>query len=174
MTPSLAHTIARLKRAEPIRRYLFPTISTFVLLLAEPILSAATANQNAIPTLGLCALIYWAGNREARIPYWIVFFLGLLADSFHGTPLGLYAAIFITAQASTRGLTSTLNIQHFNTKWILASAVILISALLVSIGVAVLSPVPRPLPDLWIQSLATLAVYPIIASILSLASDSHS
>ncbi|MDA8004648.1 MAG: rod shape-determining protein MreD, partial [Alphaproteobacteria bacterium] len=132
---------------------------------------AVAASPNAVPALGLCALIHWAGDRETRIPYWCAFILGLLADSLNGTPAGLYAAVFILAQAATRFLSYKLDIQHFNTRWLLAAAVILAAALVMSLGVAALSSVPRLPPSLWTYSLVTIAVYPLIAWILSLAAD---
>ena len=172
MPAPFSKTFLRIHRADLIRRYCLPSLSIFILLLFEPLLQTVFASGAIIPSLGLCAVLHWSTVGEVRVPYGFVFFLGLLADTFYGTPLGLYAILFLLAQYTVRMLAGRLNIRHFTTQWLLVVAVVVTIELLAAFGSALLSPSGQSMPFLWLHALATLAAYPMVAWALSLISDS--
>lgn len=49
----------------------------------------------AAPALDLIAIYYWTLARPNRVPYWLLFILGMIADSLSTTPLGVHALLYL-------------------------------------------------------------------------------
>ncbi len=49
---------------------------------------------SAAPALNLIAIYYWTLARPNRVPFWLLFVLGLIADSISTAPLGVHALLY--------------------------------------------------------------------------------
>ncbi len=68
-------------------------ISLVCVLLSQiplPFLSLLTS-----PDMVLISLFYWGQARPSNLPLWGVFIIGLARDVLAGTPLGLYALLYM-------------------------------------------------------------------------------
>lgn len=86
-----------LQRLDLLARGLAPLAITFLLMLLSvtPLRSPEVAP--VMPALVLTAVYYWAIFRPDLMPVWLVFVLGVLHDLLVGGPLGLGAALLLTA-----------------------------------------------------------------------------
>jgi len=83
-------------------RNLVPVASTFIFVLIGQLPMPVPLLAEVAPAFALISLYYWVVFRPDLMPYAAVFGLGVIQDAVAGTPLGLYAMVYLLVQALVR------------------------------------------------------------------------
>jgi len=86
-----------LQRLDLVARGLLPLALAVLLLLLSVVPVRSHELAPVMPALLLTAVYYWSIFRPDLMPAWMAFALGLLHDLLTGAPLGLGAAVLLTA-----------------------------------------------------------------------------
>ena len=77
-------------------RNIIPICLTFLLLVLSVIPTGIPYYSEITPVLPIIAIYHWAIYKPDLLPTWSVFILGCVYDLLSGTPLGLYALVFLS------------------------------------------------------------------------------
>lgn len=119
-----------------------------------------------VPPTGFIMLIAWRLIRPGLLPVWAGLPLGLFNDLFSGQPLGSAAMLWSLALLAIEGVEMRFPWRGFLQDWMTASGLIIACLLLA----AVVSGAPLSLmifKVLWLQSLLSVLLYPIIARMVA-------
>ena len=142
---------------------LLPAIIAAVLVVLANLPISFTGGVLPAPALAFAAVYFWVLVRPDLMPPVAVLSIGLLEDLLSGGPPGLWAAGFLAAYALTdkqrdtfAGLTGTGALVAFAGAMLTAGATayVLASALFLRFV---------PLPPLLLESMSTIAFYPLVA-----------
>lgn len=148
------------------RRYLFshwrllvPSLTVIALLLVMtlPLLVPVPV----FPQLGMLAIFVWATFQPGMMPPWAAFLLGLFADLLFAQPLGVNATLFAGTAAFVRVFESRYGHHGHGFDWGVASAVIIVFALLTTQLMA-LTGHPVPLLPMGWQVVTSIIAYPLV------------
>lgn len=157
MRPSLLH------RMDSWTRQLLPFGSALLLLVVSVMPLRLPGFAGVAPLLALMAVFYWSIYRPDLMPPWAAFTLGLLQDFIGGTPLGVWAMVYLLAQGVVASQRRFFLSNAFLAAWwgfgLIAAHAALLAWLLVSLLHARLLD-PRAVA---FQYLMTMAVYPPVA-----------
>ena len=99
----------------PILNYILPPVTILLAQIFE--LLPGKIFSGMMPLLGVCVVFYWSLYRPQFIPLWQTFFLGLLADVFLSSVLGLHALIYMFARQIGKGQRRYLSMRNFKILW---------------------------------------------------------
>lgn len=156
-------------QVERIGRNLSPFALTLALILVSVIPLRLPGFAPVTPVVALMAVYYWSIYRPDLFPVAAVFFVGVVQDTFNGTPLGLSSLVLMLVQAVVVSQRRFFHGKVFLVEWwgfmLVAPGAMLITWMLASLFYGVIL-VPRPLG---FQLLLTIALYPCLTWLLARA-----
>ena len=142
---------------------LMPTLLAAFLVVIANLPVSFTGGLLPAPALALAAIYFWAMARPSLMPPFIVLSIGLLEDLLSGGPPGLWASGFIAAyvlvdrqRKNFAGLNGSGTLIAFAGAMLVAAATAYVLATVVYMRWA-------PLPPLLLESITTIAFYPLVA-----------
>lgn len=120
----------------------------------------------SMPFFGLIPIFFFSLLRPKQLPYWLLFFSGILVESLQGLPIGMYALLFILFSMLARKLS-----RHFyrKTVWIFWIGFVLCSLgfwMTSWLMFTALSGNSLPYSSVLIPWLVTAAFYPLLHLLL--------
>ncbi|HEY4136211.1 MAG TPA: rod shape-determining protein MreD [Alphaproteobacteria bacterium] len=148
-------------------RNLVPLGVTLLMVLIGAVPLPIAGYASVVPLFSLCAVFFWAIYRPHLLPLSLVFVIGLVQDALAGTPFGLHALMLLITYGMVASQRRFFLGKPFTLVWwgfmLIALIAIVTAWLLASIAIGT---VMRPGPATF-QFLLTLALYPVIALLLS-------
>jgi len=146
-----------------------PIVLTCLLVLAAILPLPLPHYSIMAPALPLMVIYYWSIYQPDLISHILVFSIGLLVDTFSGTPIGVYALMFLVVQGVVVANRHFLLGKSFWVLWLgfllVAPSALILAWLIIS---ALAGSLVAPLAMLF-QLLATVAVFPWVAWLLLLS-----
>lgn len=146
-----------------------PVALTFLLVLAAILPLPLPHYSIMAPALPLMVVYYWSIYQPDLMSHIVVFSIGLLVDTFSGTPIGVYALVLLVVQGVVVAHRRFLLGKSFWALWLgfllVAPSALMLTWLIIS---ALAGSLVAPLAMLF-QLLATIAVFPWIAWLLLLS-----
>ncbi|WP_119167683.1 rod shape-determining protein MreD [Algihabitans albus] len=151
------------QRLDLMARGLAPLSITFLLMIATVLPTRTPEIAPVMPALVLTAVYYWAIFRPDLLPIWLVFLLGIVHDLLTGAPLGLGAAVFLTAYLAVAAQRRFFAHATFAMLW---AGFLLVAAMALTVewlfGSLLQLRLVDPLETL-LRYAATVAAYPCLA-----------
>ncbi len=151
------------QRLDLVARGLAPLAMTFLLMLLTVLPPRAQEIAPVMPALVLTAVYYWAIFRPDLMPAWLVFGIGVLHDLLTGAPLGLGAAMLLTAYLAVAAQRRFFAHATFALLW---AGFVLVAAMALTVewlfGSLLQVRLVDPLETL-LRYAATVAAYPCLA-----------
>ena len=155
------------QRLDRFGRNLVPLGVTLLLVILGAVPVPVAGYAAVVPLFALCAVFFWAVYRPDLMPPWLVFVIGLTQDALAGTPFGLNAIMLLIVYGMVASQRRFFLNKPFTLVWwgfmLIALIAIVVAWLLASLAFGVII---RPGPATF-QFLITLALYPVIAVMLS-------
>ncbi len=150
---------------------LLPVSTVLMCVLLSMLPLGLSSTVLAPPSFGLVAVFYWACRRPELLPPVVVFLLGVLQDFLWGGPTGLWPFAYLLAYGLTASQRFVLTGQGYTVLWFGFSIV----AGCVSVAVWLLASVYYwkllPVMPMVVQTVLTIAVFPIIERLLPKSLD---
>jgi rod shape-determining protein MreD len=121
------------------------------------------------PDLLLAFTLAWAARRPEYVPLLSIAAIALLADFLFQRPPGLWATLLVLASGAVKRRAAGLRGQTFAVEWLNISVVMICVLLLYRLVLSTLMIPQAPLLLATIQILMSIATYPLIVLITTLA-----
>ena len=140
-------------------------IAIFVMLLEKtPTILLFDVVPN--PSLLLIVVFFWTDFGETRLSLFVLFCIGLLEDVLSGTPLGLWAFVFLLIYFFMRTRSAPLITKDFFLAYIIFAIVTLVAYILVFWGISLHAYNTPILSVLIVPYIITLTVFPFCVRVL--------
>ena len=118
------------------------------------------------PDYAVACVYFWSLYRPAALPAPVVALAGLLLDLLNMSPLGLWAVLLLLVQGGTLAVRRQLLPRPFILNWLSFAGFAGAAAALAWAVQSLLILAPLPALPAAVQSLAAVALYPLLASFL--------
>jgi len=151
------------RRMDVAARRLTPFGLTLILVVLNVVPLHVPALAMVFPVLPLIAIYHWAIYRPELMPYYAVFFIGLLQDILTNMPIGVNALVFLGVHGAVISQSRFFTGKSFAIVWLgfalVAAAATLANWVLISVyNIALISP-----GAVFFQYLLTLGCFPFFA-----------
>ena len=147
-------------------RNLAPFAITAMMMLAGMVPLRLPGYGPVAPLLGLMAIFYWSVHRPDLLRPGAAFFLGMLHDLLSATPFGttalVYVLVYWVVLAQRRSFLAT----SFAMLWVGFAPIVFGAAAVLWVCASLLQMTLLPVGAVLIQSLLTLALFPVFAWLL--------
>ena len=141
----------------------FPFLSSLFCILLTLVPFGLSNSVLAPPSFTLIAIFIWILVRPSLMPPVAVFILGLLQDLFWGSPVGLWAAVFLVASVITLSQRQFLSGRSFGFTWAVFGIVTVVCEVLAWVIASVYYLTPMPVLPILSQIILSFAIYPLFA-----------
>lgn len=144
-------------------RSMTPFVLTVVLVVINVVPLHVPGFARVVPILPLMAVYHWTINRPELMPALAVFVIGVLHDTLSGTPIGVWAVVFLTVYGVVSSQRRFFVGKSFAVIWLGFALVSAGAALEAWALVTVYHAHPVGPRALTFQYLLTLGFYPLLA-----------
>ena len=109
--------IRRSRRLELYAWNMSPALLTFALALFCLLPKHISGLSNFMPILPLAPIFFWGANEAREMPFWFVFFIGILADGATGQTFGLSAVLNLFFLTTVHAQRKYIHKEGFVIKW---------------------------------------------------------
>ncbi|MEJ0061859.1 MAG: rod shape-determining protein MreD [Alphaproteobacteria bacterium] len=152
-----------LHQLDELVRRAVPLFAIFFLVLLTVAASPIPQFASLTPSFALIAVYYWSVHRPDLLPLPALFALGLILDALMRLPLGLSALSFILAARWVQGQRHIFSDRSYATLWFGFAVVAAVTAALQWMVAGLLAWHMLPAWPLCLQTLLTIAVFPLFA-----------
>lgn len=147
-------------------RHLIPLLTALIFLVFSTFTWPIPHWGSIAPSLGLAAVFYWSIYRPDLFRPMAVFALGLMNDILHFLPIGLSACVFLTVHQLSYTNRRFFIGQVFYMLWTGFIVATLLSMVMTWSVMSFYNAQLMPILPVIMQSLLTLAIFPLPAWIL--------
>lgn len=142
------------------------------ILLISILITKASFGQwfgvSPVPALSLIVIFFWSVVDDDRLPPSILFSFGLFEDLLSGTPLGLWALVYLGMSIYVSSQKRVLAPASFTTNWISFGFVSLAAFTFIYFVIALNADAYPPIAVLIVPYIFTLTLFPPIARFLAM------
>ena len=147
-------------------RCMTPAALTVALVILNAVPLKIPGLTPVLPVLALIGVFHWAIYRPELLPPSIVFVIGVLQDTLAGTPIGVYALVFLAIYGGVVLQQRFFLGKSFTIVWIGFAIVAALSSFMTWALVAILNGVVVDPKPVMFQYVMTVGVYPAVAWVL--------
>jgi len=143
-------------------RLFFPIMVTLLLLILSSVPVDITGTSAFFPAVDVMAIYFWASYRPSTMPYWFVFFLGILRDSLEGVMLGVSPCIYLLIRLMAVSGKGLYRKENFILVWQRLIIILIISITLKWALLSFLIDKPLIIDYAVMQFMVSIAAYPLL------------
>lgn len=139
-----------------------------LMLILNALPFAPAAAMRWVPSLPLVLIFFWAVHRPEIFPRWLAFAVGLAQDVLSGGPLGLWALVYTCVYEGAFANRVFFIGRAAYSSWLGFCAAAAVTGVLSWAVASLYFWQAMPLLPVGGQMMVTVAVYPVVAGILSM------